>query len=142
MQGTPDHWLFPGPSLPTPTQETETASLVGQEDIFLAATLLLAVGSASYDTPLFADENSEPQYEHASTLERESQDPDYHPTRRPSFAKPESKKRPAKRNNARKIQGDVHRVCGYCESTETPMWRNGPPGYGDLCNKVSVDELM
>jgi hypothetical protein len=32
----------------------------------------------------------------------------------------------------------VQRRCGHCLATETPMWRNGPPGFGDLCNKVGL----
>ncbi|KAI8902420.1 hypothetical protein BC833DRAFT_573470 [Globomyces pollinis-pini] len=29
------------------------------------------------------------------------------------------------------------RTCDYCKSTQTPLWRHGPPGYDDLCNKVN-----
>ncbi|EGF84406.1 hypothetical protein BATDEDRAFT_85119 [Batrachochytrium dendrobatidis JAM81] len=31
-----------------------------------------------------------------------------------------------------------NRVCNYCQATTTPMWRHGPPGYPDLCNKCGV----
>nr|KAJ3418242.1 hypothetical protein HK105_000147 [Polyrhizophydium stewartii] len=30
------------------------------------------------------------------------------------------------------------RQCSYCFATTTPMWRHGPPGYPDLCNKCGV----
>lgn len=30
------------------------------------------------------------------------------------------------------------RWCGHCEAIETPMWRNGPVGFGNLCNKVGT----
>ncbi|KAI8809509.1 hypothetical protein BJ742DRAFT_226494 [Cladochytrium replicatum] len=30
------------------------------------------------------------------------------------------------------------RRCTYCFATTTPMWRHGPPGYPDLCNKCGV----
>ncbi|KAH9247937.1 hypothetical protein BASA81_014440 [Batrachochytrium salamandrivorans] len=30
------------------------------------------------------------------------------------------------------------RICSYCQATTTPMWRHGPPGYQDLCNKCGV----
>ncbi|KAI8812848.1 hypothetical protein BJ742DRAFT_555412 [Cladochytrium replicatum] len=30
------------------------------------------------------------------------------------------------------------RRCTYCAATTTPMWRHGPPGYPDLCNKCGV----
>ena len=38
----------------------------------------------------------------------------------------------------RKKQAEVRldRKCDYCFTTVTPMWRHGPPGYQDLCNKV------
>ena len=45
-----------------------------------------------------------------------------------------------KKNSANSAEDDpngVQRRCGHCLATETPMWRNGPPGFGDLCNKVS-----
>lgn len=28
------------------------------------------------------------------------------------------------------------RSCNYCQTITTPMWRHGPSGYADLCNKV------
>ncbi|TPX51536.1 hypothetical protein SeMB42_g01901 [Synchytrium endobioticum] len=30
------------------------------------------------------------------------------------------------------------RMCMYCSCTETPMWRHGPPGHEDLCNKCGI----
>ncbi|KAJ1570083.1 hypothetical protein HK096_002574 [Nowakowskiella sp. JEL0078] len=30
------------------------------------------------------------------------------------------------------------RRCDYCNATTTPMWRHGPVGYDDLCNKCGV----
>ncbi|KAI8929090.1 hypothetical protein BC831DRAFT_547913 [Entophlyctis helioformis] len=30
------------------------------------------------------------------------------------------------------------RQCSYCQATTTPMWRHGPAGYPDLCNKCGV----
>jgi len=30
------------------------------------------------------------------------------------------------------------RRCDYCSATTTPMWRHGPVGYNDLCNKCGV----
>lgn len=36
-------------------------------------------------------------------------------------------RKPAKNNGRR---------CAYCNATQTPMWRHGPAGYTDLCNKV------
>ena len=34
------------------------------------------------------------------------------------------------------------RKCDYCAATVTPMWRHGPPGYEDLCNKVITYESL
>jgi hypothetical protein len=34
------------------------------------------------------------------------------------------------------------RTCNYCKATETPMWRHGPEGYRDLCNKVLRVDLV
>lgn len=31
-----------------------------------------------------------------------------------------------------------HRLCAYCGTNETPMWRRGPLGTGTLCNKCGV----
>jgi hypothetical protein len=31
---------------------------------------------------------------------------------------------------------EFDRICAYCKCTETPMWRHGPPGFQNLCNKV------
>jgi hypothetical protein len=28
--------------------------------------------------------------------------------------------------------------CDYCKTKKTPMWRHGPRGYEDLCNKVFI----
>lgn len=28
------------------------------------------------------------------------------------------------------------RRCSYCSTMKTPMWRHGPDGFSDLCNKV------
>ncbi|KNC97407.1 uncharacterized protein SPPG_07332 [Spizellomyces punctatus DAOM BR117] len=39
---------------------------------------------------------------------------------------------------ARKPAKSNGRRCGYCNATQTPMWRHGPPGYTDLCNKCGV----
>ncbi|RKO90086.1 hypothetical protein BDK51DRAFT_30497 [Blyttiomyces helicus] len=36
---------------------------------------------------------------------------------------------------AKKADG---RRCAHCDATVTPMWRHGPVGYDDLCNKVTV----
>jgi hypothetical protein len=38
-----------------------------------------------------------------------------------------------KSNRTKKVK-----ICDYCQCTETPMWRHGPKGYKDLCNKVIV----
>ncbi|KAI9102060.1 hypothetical protein DFS34DRAFT_647841 [Phlyctochytrium arcticum] len=38
----------------------------------------------------------------------------------------------------RKTSKSCGRRCGYCHATQTPMWRHGPPGYTDLCNKCGV----
>lgn len=32
------------------------------------------------------------------------------------------------------------RTCNYCFATVTPMWRHGPAGYEDLCNKVFQEQ--
>ena len=34
------------------------------------------------------------------------------------------------------VIGPPVRTCSYCAATTTPLWRHGPPGYPDLCNKV------
>jgi hypothetical protein len=34
------------------------------------------------------------------------------------------------------------RTCNYCQATETPMWRHGPEGYRDLCNKVAGIDIV
>jgi hypothetical protein len=41
----------------------------------------------------------------------------------------ESKKKQAKKTD---------RQCSYCGTTETPMWRHGPPSHSDLCNKCGM----
>jgi len=38
-------------------------------------------------------------------------------------------RKPAKKSSKR---------CDYCSATTTPMWRHGPVGYNDLCNKCGV----
>ncbi|KAJ3006973.1 hypothetical protein HKX48_009374 [Thoreauomyces humboldtii] len=43
---------------------------------------------------------------------------------------------PSRRKTAK--MSSVARQCGYCQATETPMWRHGPTGYADLCNKCGV----
>lgn len=35
-----------------------------------------------------------------------------------------------------KLSDFTDRICAYCQCTETPMWRHGPPGFQNLCNKV------
>ena len=44
----------------------------------------------------------------------------------------EPRKRPKPTNDTKKEP----RSCDYCKATTTPMWRHGPEGYSDLCNKV------
>ncbi|KAJ3020641.1 hypothetical protein HKX48_000487 [Thoreauomyces humboldtii] len=41
---------------------------------------------------------------------------------------------------ADEVQEDVHvaKLCEYCGTEETPMWRRGPSGCGTLCNKCGV----
>ena len=38
-----------------------------------------------------------------------------------------------------KVSEFTDRICAYCKCTETPMWRHGPPGFQNLCNKVIYD---
>ncbi|KAJ3160915.1 hypothetical protein HDU86_008277 [Geranomyces michiganensis] len=45
----------------------------------------------------------------------------------------------AKRRKPARAQAE--RVCSYCSTTTTPMWRHGPEGYNDLCNRCGVKYL-
>ncbi|KAJ3262921.1 hypothetical protein HK104_006727 [Borealophlyctis nickersoniae] len=47
-----------------------------------------------------------------------------------SSSSPRSKRSPNSKTTARR--------CSYCSATSTPMWRHGPSGYADLCNKCGV----
>jgi hypothetical protein len=59
-----------------------------------------------------------------------------------SSASPKKKKGVEKKKKKVTLSPSLHpaegldRKCDYCEATVTPMWRHGPPGYEDLCNKV------
>lgn len=46
-----------------------------------------------------------------------------------------------KRPNYQKVYERGVRSCSYCQATVTPMWRHGPPGFEDLCNKVFISPL-
>ena len=53
-----------------------------------------------------------------------------------SKVKPVAKKRKIQ-NVARATNANgQQRKCKFCQATVTPMWRHGPIGYEDLCNKV------
>ncbi|KAI8915538.1 hypothetical protein EDD86DRAFT_243548 [Gorgonomyces haynaldii] len=43
-----------------------------------------------------------------------------------------------KKKKKKKEASTVPKVCEYCSTTETPMWRRGPSGKSSLCNKCGV----
>ncbi|KAJ3306924.1 hypothetical protein HDV03_003247 [Kappamyces sp. JEL0829] len=47
-------------------------------------------------------------------------------------------KKKKKSSGSGSVVPDGERKCDYCAATVTPMWRHGPPGYEDLCNKCGV----
>ncbi|KAJ3175264.1 hypothetical protein HDU87_006346 [Geranomyces variabilis] len=55
---------------------------------------------------------------------------------------PEERPAPAPSSKRRKpARAQAERVCSYCSTTTTPMWRHGPEGYNDLCNRCGVKYL-
>jgi hypothetical protein len=48
----------------------------------------------------------------------------------------EPRKRPKQKDTIEIDKKNEVRSCDYCKATITPMWRHGPEGYRDLCNKV------
>jgi hypothetical protein len=53
-----------------------------------------------------------------------------------SKVKPVAKKRKSPYVARATTASGQQRKCKYCQATVTPMWRHGPVGYEDLCNKV------
>jgi hypothetical protein len=37
-----------------------------------------------------------------------------------------------------KLSSVHQKTCSYCQTIHTPLWRHGPAGYEDLCNKVNT----
>lgn len=57
------------------------------------------------------------------------------PVIRKPVVKKTTKKKKSSSSSSAKNRG---KRCSYCSATTTPMWRHGPEGYPDLCNKCGV----
>ncbi|KAI8589211.1 hypothetical protein BDZ88DRAFT_452298 [Geranomyces variabilis] len=65
-------------------------------------------------------------------------------THRASTTSPSPEERPAPAPSSKRrkpARAQAERVCSYCSTTTTPMWRHGPEGYNDLCNRCGVKYL-
>ncbi|KAI8906583.1 hypothetical protein DFJ77DRAFT_194186 [Powellomyces hirtus] len=60
------------------------------------------------------------------------------PTPSQAHQQPSTKRRKSTKTATNNSAGSPPRKCGYCTATQTPMWRHGPKGYTDLCNKCGV----
>ncbi len=102
-------------------------SLVVDDDIMFAASLLLSLTN-------LAELKSERNSHKKGTIRScalANKNADFFEDEDPS-SKPQKKRR----SNLAKVSEFTVRSCAYCKTTETPMWRHGPPGFQNLCNKV------
>lgn len=71
-----------------------------------------------------------------------SNSPKRSPATSPTSSDQEDKLSKKRKLKTFKKQENIDRTCDFCQATSTPMWRHGPPGYSDLCNKVSHSALL
>ena len=104
-------------------------SVVEDDDIFFAATLLLSISNlSSLNSPGLSLGKKGPV--RSCTLASKNS----------GWMSEEdlqsNKKKRRSTSHVSKSSEFNDRICAYCKCTETPMWRHGPPGFQNLCNKV------
>lgn len=104
-------------------------SVVVDNDILFAATLLLSVSNlASLNSEQISSVGVKKGPVRSCTLAPKNFDEEDLPQK-------QCKKRRST-SHVSKLSEFADRICAYCKCTETPMWRHGPPGFQNLCNKV------
>lgn len=105
-------------------------SLVVDDDILFAATLLLSVSNLATLNSEQLSTNGKKGPVRSCTLVPKNVD-----WKEEDFPEKPFKKRRST-SHVSKVSEFTDRICAYCKCTETPMWRHGPPGFQNLCNKV------
>ena len=111
-------------------------SVVEDDDIFFAATLLLSISNfASLNSERISNAGKKAPVRSCTLLPKNVDfmiDEDL-----PS----KTCKKRRSTSHISKSSDFMDRICAYCKCTETPMWRHGPPGFQNLCNKVHHNVL-
>ena len=105
-------------------------SVVEDDDIFFAATLLLSISNL---TSLNSQGLSLGKKGPVRSCTLASKNNEWM-NEEDLQSKPCKKRRST--SHVSKSSEFTDRICAYCKCTETPMWRHGPPGFQNLCNKV------
>lgn len=116
----------------------ESYSVVVDDDILFAATLLLSVSNlASLNSERLSTVGGKKGPVRSCTLAPRNLDLNGEDDLQ---LKPLKKRRST--SHVSKVSDCNDRICAYCKCTETPMWRHGPPGFQNLCNKVIYQYFM